>query len=312
MSKVSGKDLQFWFGPAAAVVEYPVEQVSFDGAWEELETTDSSTVSPATDFVVNRAKRTMKVDALLAAANGGTVATGNTGVGTKYIVKLGNIIQGTATYPVGKIFTGDGTVAATALNQIAPLGAKLPGKSIVGNINNNAVGVVLFKYTDTYGEFDSTDSNSSGDSTEFITGRTKRTTSVEMIMADTTADLVSASPTSIPLVLTFGAGLTITGNAIFTKKSIVSIAKGDMVKVTYDLSWVGQPVSTLANILDLGTPASGTPDLFKVIWKQGTTNKEITGSAVVTSMSIDADVHAICKVSYGLSVVGAVTENVYT
>ena len=312
-AKVSGKDLQFWSGVAGSLVEYPVESVTFDGTWEELETTDSSTVSPATDFVVNRAKRTLKVDAFLAAANGATVATGNTIVGTKYIVKLGTITQSAIVYPVGKLFTGDGTVAATAGNQIAPLGAKLPGKSIIGNINNNAVGVTSIKYTDTYGEFDSTDSNTTGDATEFISGRTKRTTSVELIMVDTTADMVSASPVAVPVVLTFGAGLTITGNAIFTKKSITSLAKGDMVKVSYDMNWVGQPVNTLAGMLSMGTPASGTADSFKVKWKgMGTTDKEITGTAIATSMAISADVHSISSVSYNLDIVGAVTEAVYS
>lgn len=312
-AKVSGKDLQFWFGVSGALVEYPVTAVTFDGSWQELEVTDSATLSPATDFIMNRAKRTIKVDAFLDAAHGAQVATGNTLLGTKYIVALGNITQNGIVYPVGKLFTGDGTVAATATNQIAPLGAKLPGKSIIGNLNNSAVGVTNIKYTDTYGEFETTDSNSTGDSTEFITGRTKRTTSIEMIMVDTTADMVEASPVSIPVVLTFGSGLTITGRGIFTKKSITSLAKGDVVKVAYDLTWVGEPVSTLVNMLTMGTPSSGTPHSFYVTWKGlGTTDKQVTGTAVVVSMSIEADTNDVCKVSYNLDVVGAVTEAEFT
>ena len=313
MAKVSGKDLQFWFGVSGALIEYPVTGVTFDGAWQELETTDSSTLTPATDFIVNRAKRTLKVDALMAAAHGPQVATGNTILGTKYQVMSGNITQNGIVYTTKKLFTGDGTVAATATNQIAPLGAKLPGKSIIGNLNNSAVGVTALKYTETYGEFETTDSNSPTDTTEFVTGRVKRTASVEMIMVDTTADMVEASPVAIPAVFTFGSGLTITGSAVFTKKSITSLAKGDVVKVAYDLTWVGQPVSTLLHMLPMGTPASGTAHSFYLKWKgMGSTDKEVLGTAVCISMAIEADVNDICKVSYGLDVVGAVTENEYT
>lgn len=297
--KVSGKDLQFWYDG----VEYPVLSVGKNTAWEELDTTDSSTVSPATESVVNRAKRTLKVDALLDAAHGTTLVGNNLALGTKYIVKLGNITEGTHTWPVGKCFTSDGTGAATPTNQVAALGAKLKGTGIIANVNNSAsAGVVSMKYTENYGEFDSTDSNSTGDSTESITGRVKRACSLELCMVDTTVDLIEASPVATPLVLTFGAGLTISGNATFTKKDVPDVAAGDIVKVSYDLTWGGQPVSTLANMLEMGAS-----NAFKIVYKGGgSSEKSASGTAVVTSMSIEIDVHGVGKVSYGLAVDSAV------
>jgi hypothetical protein len=302
MAKVTGATLHFYWNN----VEYPVEAVSFDGAWEELDATDSSTLTPATDFIVNRAKRSSKVDALLDAAHGATLATGQLEALKKYIVVLGQIDESPNSYPVGTIFTSDGSGNATASNQVAPLGAKLIGKNIVCNVNNNNAGVLGFKFNEAYGEYDATDSTTTGDSTEFITGRVKRTGSIEMIMSSTAADMVVSSPTAQAVILTFGAGLTLTGNAVFTKKAIVSTAKGDMVKVTYDMTWVGPVISTLPNLID-----AAVQHACKVVWKSGNnTNKQVSGNGLVMSRAIETDVHGLGKISYGLNWVGLPTEAV--
>jgi hypothetical protein len=304
MGKVTGATLEFWYGG----VEHPVESVTFDAAWEELETTDSSTQTPATEFLVNRAKRTGKVDQMMGKADGSTIATGSLVALTKYKVKLGSVTEGSTTYPVGKIFTSDGTGAATASNQVATVGTKVPGKSIICSIAGNNCGVLNMKYSEQYGEFDSTDSDSPSDTTEFITGRVKRTTSIELIMKDTTADLVSANPAPVAVVLTFETGQTLTGSAVFTKKGHSSIAKGDMVKSAYDMTWIGPVTSTLYNQLTLGVSTAA-----KAIWKRGaSTNREVTGNMIVMNKSIEADVNGIVKISYGVAWVGAVTEAIYS
>jgi hypothetical protein len=308
MAKVTGATLEFWYGGQ----EYPVNSVSFDGAWDEIETTDSATPTPATDFILNRAKRTSKVDMDLTDVDAALKVVGALTAGARYRLQLGAIVETTISHnynTVGKIWTSDGTGTASASNQVYPLGAKLPGKSIICAIGGANTAVTSMKYDENYGEFDATDSNTTGDGTEWITGRRKATASLELIMQDTVADLLIASPAAQAVILTFGTGLTLTGSAIFQKKSINSLAKGDMVKVAYDLVWVGSVTSTLARMLPMG---ASTAVIAR--WKGwgASTQKQISGNAIVMSKSIEADVNSICKVSYGLAWVGAPTEAIYS
>ena len=299
MSKNVGNYLQFWFGGR----EYPVEGVEYSSDYSELDTTDTSSPADATETVLNRTKRALKVDGTLAAAMGAEVATGTAVLGTTYLVTKGTITEAPSTYLLGTIFTSAGTGVLTTDNRVKPLGAKLLGKDIECNWNVGDVPVTAIKYSEEYSEYDATDSSTTGDATEWITGRAKRTGTLELIQTNTAADLLTTDPVADDLVLTFGAGLTLTGKAILKKLSVVTSGKGDMVKVTYECNWVGSVVSTLADVL---TPAVSTAVI--VIWKTGvSTNKQISGNAVVVSTSIEADINSLVKVSYGLDFVGAVT-----
>lgn len=298
--KNSGKNLSFWFDG----VEQAVENVEFDSDYTELETTDSSTQSPASDFIMNRTKRTAKIDTILREANGATVSGGTLTKDVKYIVTLGTV----GGHVLGEIFTSDGTETPDGSNTVEPLGAVLPGKDIDLTVNSVTVPVTNFKFDDVYGEFDSTDSETTGDATEFITGRTKRTGTLEVIMRTEDADLLTSDPASQPIVLTFGSGYTITGNATFRKKTSVSNAKGDMVKTTYEVTFNGSITSTLANILTMATSKA-----VEIIWAEGTsTNKEATGNGIIMSASYEADVSGLIRVTYTMNFVGAVTEAVAT
>jgi hypothetical protein len=307
MAKVSGSTLEFWYGG----VEYPVNSVTFDGSWDEIDTTDSATATPATEFITNRSKRTSKVEADLADVDGAEKTSGSLTLGSRYKVTGGSITETVVShvYPSGDVFMSDGTGTCNATNKVKPLGAKLPGKNASATIASVSTAVVSFKFTESYGEFDATDTGTSGDGTEFIVGRAKRTSSIEVIMQDTVADLLTNNPTAVAVVLTLGSGLTITGNAIFTKKGINSIAKGDMVKVAYDMSWVGSVTITLANLLAMG---ASTATIIR--WKGWgtTTQKQVSGNAIVIGRTFEMDVNSIAKVSYDLDWVGQPTEAVYS
>ena len=298
MAKLVGNTLQFWFGAR----EYPVDSVDYGVDFSELDTTDTSTPADATDTILNRAKRQIKVTATLAEALGGEVATGTAVAGTTYLVSKGTITEGALTYPVGTIFTSAGTGTLSTDNRVKPLGVKLIGKNIACTLTSS-VPVTSLKYSEEYGEYDTTDSGSTGDSTEWVTGRAKRTGSVELIMTAADADKITTSPASQAAVFTFGAGLTLTGTVILKKKSSVSNAKGDVVKTSYDMNWIGSVVSTLADVL---TPAVSTATI--IVWKPGTsTNKQVSFNAIVVGTTIEADVNSLVKVTYTLDVVGAPT-----
>lgn len=304
MGKVSGKTLQFWFDG----VERPVEGTSFDSDYQELDVTDSSVSDNESEFLLNRTKRTLKVDALLAEADGAEIITGTLVKDTKYIVTLGTITETLvpATYPVGRIFTSDGTGTCSGANKVKPLGVKLKGKSVSCTIATVNCPVTAIKYNEQYGEFDATDSGTTGDATEFIGGRAKRTCSLDVLMLSTAADKLSADPADQAIVLTFGSGLTLTGTGVFKKKAIVAASKGDIVKVSYEVNFNGPVTSTLFGIL-----ASAVSKAAKVIYSVGvSTNKEQTGNLMILSTAIDADVNGLIKVSYTGNWIGAVTEAV--
>jgi hypothetical protein len=297
MPKISGKDAQFWFGG----VEYPAESITFDADFDQQEVTDSSTPAPSTDFVTGRVGMSTKVDVLLNDADGVEVATGTLTANTKYRVTLGTIGGNL----LGKIFTSNGSETASGTNKVKPLGAKLHGKNITLSVGGStSYPVRALKYTDQYGSFESTDTSTAAGYKEKIAGRTKRTGTVEAYMQNTVADLLVSSPSVQALIFTFGPGQTLTGNGVFNKKGAAVQCKGDIVKVTYEITWYGPVVSTLSQLL---TPAVSTAAI--IIYKTGaTTNKQVSGNAMVMSTSIDTDVDSPVKVSYTMDWIGAVTE----
>jgi len=295
MGKVSGKTAKFVFDS----VERSFDSATFDVAYQEIDTTDSSTVSPATDTVLNRQEATMKIDATLEAALGTEVVTGTLTANQKYLV-TGGTLGGAA---VGYMFTAAGTETATATNKVKPVGAKLMGKGASITIGGSAWPLTSFKFDEQYGSFDVTDSTTSAEYVDKIAGRATRTTSLECIMLSDAADNLTASPAAAATVVTIASGITITGNAIFKKKTWNISAKGDAVEVSYELNWVGPVTLVVTNML---TPAVSTA--FELIGVTGTsTNKEVTGNAIVMSRSIDFDVNSAVKVSYSLDCVGALT-----
>lgn len=300
MPKNSGKLLSFWFDSE----ERAVETVNFDSDFEELDVTDSSTVSPAMDFVMNRAKRTISITAFLRAANGAEINSGNLIAGNKYVVTAVDTVL--AAYEIGEIFTADGTETMSATDKVRPLGAVLKGKDMALTVASVSVPVTSISFNEAWGEFDSTDTETTGDATEFIAGRRKSTSTIEVIMRSEDADLLDESPAAQTVVVTFGSGYTLTGSATFKKKSIAAIAKGDMTKVSYDVTWSGEITSTL-NVL-----ARGESKAVEVIYEAGTTNKEQTGNVILLNMTVSGDVNSVISVSYTGNWVGAVAEDVLT
>ena len=301
MGKNSGKNLSLWFNG----VEEAVDQVSFDSDYEELESTDSSTVSPTSEFLMNRTKRTISIDAILREDYGTEIATGTLTLDVKYRVTAKDTVL--AAYEIGEIFTSDGTEVMSATDKVQPLGAEMFGKNMARSIGGSSVPVVSLSYNRTYGEFEATDTDTTGDATEFEAGRVKTVSTIEMIMYSEDADLLITDPASQAIILTFASGYTLTGNATFKKKGIITIAKGDLTKVTYDVTWNGAIVSTILTELSLGTSKA-----CEIIYEEGTTNKEQTGNVILFTESISGDVSSVITVNYTGNWVGAVTEDELT
>ena len=302
-TKNTGKALQFWFDG----IERPVESVDYNQDHQEIESTDSSTAGDGTEVIIGRAKRVSKIDAFLHAADGTEIATGTLTLNTKYIVTLGTITETAGIYPVGKIFTSDGTGVASSSNKVKPTaGANLNGKNISCTVAAVSAPVTAIKYAEQYSEQDATDSTTPGDTTEFITGRAKRTCTLTMIQIKENADLLVANPVAQAVVLTLDTGVTISGNAIFKKKSFTTSSKGDIISQSYDLVFQGAVTNNIPGLL----PAAVQKAVKYIDAVGASTNKQRTGNGVILQTSIDANIKGDIKVSYTMNWAGTVTEAV--
>jgi hypothetical protein len=304
-AKISGKSSEFWWDG----VEIPVESVTTDKDFSTIDVTDSSVPSPGTSVLIGRQKNTAKVDAFLYKVAGTEVVTGDLVAGITYRVTLGTITEGAVSYAVGTIFTSDGSGDASAENKVRPLGVCLEGKNISMTVATADLPIVSFKYNEAYGEFDATDSDTNSDYTESVIGRRTTTMTVEVMMRTETADLLTAAPTSKAFVVTFDTGYTLTATGIFSKKSSVDNMKGDIVKQTYEIQIIGAVTFGTFDAITI-LPAATAETAIVKFFPGTSTNKQYSGSAQVMSRSIETDINAAVKISYGITFDGAVTEAV--
>jgi hypothetical protein len=281
-SEVSGLTGKFFYDS----VEQAVKKADIDMSFNMADSTSTATNPLSTESIALRATRTIKVDALLYDAFGTEIVTGTLTLGKKYLVTASaSTFDGK--WAVGSLFTSDGTETATGTEKV-----KLHGDEITG-------GSLALSIAGTFKD---------SSSTEEIALRSVATSKIDCIMYRDTADKVTNStPTATALVLTFKTGTTITGTGVFKQMSITDDING-IVKVSYQIDWVGLPVEVNCGFLEMGVSNS-----CQRIYETGTsTNKEITGNAIFTEKTITADVNSEVKISYSGTFVGAITPSVYS
>ena len=295
MAKVEGKDLEFWFNG----VEVPVISASLSEAFDTLDSTDSATPGDGKDFEVGRAARSFSIEANLYKPLGAEIATGNLVVGNRYIVtSVGTVL---AAYEVGQIFTAETALTMDTDDKVKLLTDKLTGKDMAFTFDAGDVPLVSADISIKYDSLDVTDTDTTGDGSETIVSRAERESKISCIMKSETADLLTTDPTAEAATLTFGAGQTIVGTILPVGKEVADEVNG-YAKVDYTFKWKGAPTETEVGLV------CGVEHAFKLILKRGvSTNKEYTGNAIVTEKSISSEVKGLTKVSYSISINGAVT-----
>lgn len=299
-NEVVGKTLKLFINS----VEQPVKQVQFDRNFNMIDSTDSTTESPAMESMPSRAKSSIKIDANLLSALGTELTTGSPTAGLKYLVTGGTV----ETHTLGTIFTSDGTETLSSTNKVKALGSKITGKDLSVTISGSPFLCTNAEYGVTYNEIDVTTSSTPSPNTEAIVSRAKFTAKFDCIMYKSTAELIANdAPVAVPVVITFATGITVTGNAILTQMSITDEVKS-ACKVTYQAEFQGLPVEVGVGYLTLGTTQT-----FQLIFETGTTtNKQITGNVNLVSKSITVDVSNDAAVTYNGSINGTITPAVYS
>lgn len=296
MSKIVGKDLEFWFDGK----EYPVVSVNLSEEFNQLDATDTSTAGDGKDFEVGRASRQISVEAQLYSPDGAEISSGTLQAGKKYRVTARNTVL--SAYEIGQMFVAQGTETMSATDKVVPLGNPITGKNMSFVFNSLNRPLMNVDYSTKYDDIDVTDTSSTGDSTEFIVSRAERESKITAVVKSNEADLLTTNPTPQNGTITFDTGQTVTGQIIPVSKQITDEAQGK-AQVDYTFKWKGAP--TEAN---LGLPTA-QQKAFKLILKRGSsTHKQYTGNAIITEKIISGNVNnEIVKITYALKINGAVT-----
>lgn len=298
MSKIKGKDLEFWFDG----IERPVISVDPGTAFDQIDSTDTATPGDGKDFEVGRADRSISIEANMYEPDGAEINTGTLVAGNRYRVTAKNTVL--ADYEVGQIFEADGTEAMSGTDKVVPLGTKVTGKAMSFEFDATPHPVRELGFNLTYDELDGTDSETTGDAKETEVSRAERETTLSAIMRDDAADLLSSDPAVETVDLELTATSKVVGEAVVTTKNITNPTTG-FAEVNYSLKWKGVPTETNFGL------AAGVQKAFKLIFKRGTVaNKEYTGNAVITAKSVTCNVSGVARVTYTVRVNGAQTENV--
>jgi len=302
MIEVTGKTLHYWQNS----VEVPIKSIDYDRNFTMLEATTTATTAPGTKSVAGRAKTGVTINTDLLDVLGSEIATGTLTAGQEYIVTAED--SELSAYSVGEIFTAAGTEEMSATDKVKPLGAKITGKTLAITIAAGTFKGITAEYAKTYTELDGTTTATTAPNMKSVAGRHKITGSFTALMYRDTADLiVNASPAEQAVVITFATGLTITGNAILHQISISDAVDG-IVQVTYNLEWQGVPTEVGIGYLTVGTEQD-----CEIIYEKGTTtNKEITGTVVLLSMTVSSDTNGEASLSYTGVLNGAITPAVYS
>lgn len=297
MGKVVGKDLELWFDG----VEVPIISVKPSESFGTENSTDTATPGDGKDFEVILAERQFDVEANLYTPLGTEITSGNLVVGTRYQVTLAGLTLTGAGYELGQIFEATAALTMDASNKVKPLGTKVTGKDMGFSFNASDVPLTDADINITYDELDVTDTETTGDGTEYVTSRAERESKISMIMRSEDADLLTTLPTEQASVLTFASGQTITGKTVPISKEITDESEG-VAKVDYSFKWRGAPTELACGLV------AADENAFKIIFKRGaSTNKQITGNAIITKKSISVNRKGLAKVTYTFRINGAAT-----
>ncbi len=298
MAKVVGKDLEFWWDGA----EYPIISETLSEVFDQLESTDTATPGDGKDFEVGRAARSFTIEANLYAPDGAEMNSGTLTVGERYrVTALGATLTGAGLTAVGQIFEAATALTMDVDDKVVPLGAKITGKDMSFTFNAVEIPATSMDISIKYDQLDGTDTATTGDASETLVSRAERESKVSGIVRSETADILTTAPTPQTTTLLFASGQTVVGKVTPFSKEVADEVKG-YAKIDYTFKWRGAPVETAVGL------ATAVEKAFKIILKRGaSTNKEYTGTAIITEKAISAEIKGLAKVTYTVQINGAVT-----
>lgn len=190
-------------------------------------------------------------------------------------------------------FTADGKIKVAGVAKKA-----LDMKLTLASVDYPATSL---SFEETFEEGDMTD-GASGDGTESEPGFATRKSKIEYWMKSNQA--LPARGTSLVATLLFTTGVSVSGNFKIDDIEIVGkVRGGDGQKISLSGMWQGDPTQTGMGL------TCGVQKASEIIYKDGaTTDKGLSGNAIIFSKSISADKNSLISVNYTTKYNGAVTE----
>ncbi|MBI1939182.1 MAG: hypothetical protein HYS25_13820 [Ignavibacteriales bacterium] len=181
-------------------------------------------------------------------------------------------------------------------------GVKQIGKELAFTFNAVAYKTTSLSFEDTYEETPTTHGNTPADATDWDISLSERKITAEIWQEDTTAD--PATGVEQAATLSFAPGVSAAGNVVLESKDVDGEIKSDQ-KLTLAGFINGAVVETSLGL------ANGTQAVAKLLLADGlVTDKEVTGTATLTSKKISTSLDSDVEVTYKFKFTGAITENV--
>lgn len=208
--------------------------------------------------------------------------------------------------------TGDGketvTTRATRVLQVTRIlrngsSVKQIGSASVFTFNSVPYYVTSINYEVNYDEVDLTDTQTAATAKELQTGFAERKTSLDLWMKDTVAE--PPLNANYSAVLLFATGISATGTFRAENKKLQGEVKGAQ-KVTVTGTWQGAVTELL-----LGNTMAVSSAVV-LTFKDGTTDKALSGNAFITRKSIVSEVNGAIKITETMVFTGAVTETLFS
>lgn len=305
MSKITGKDLEFWWDGN----EYPVISAELSEEFDSLDVTDTSTPGDGKDTAVGRANRKMTIDMFLYSPDGAIFGKSDPLIANKKYRVVQVQESGVLSHlEVGQLFVFPTAQYLGEGDKGQGLGEPMMGKNMSFTFGSESVPCTDIDLSINYDTQDATDTSTEGDSGETIVGRAETESKITLIARSNQADLLTTNPIVQNAELRIKSSsepssedTVISGQVIPVSKTITDEATG-FAKVDYSFKWQGTPTEQNA-----GLPTN-VQKPFKIILKRGSsTHKSYTGNAVITSKKISGSVKDLVKVSLTLQINGSLT-----
>jgi hypothetical protein len=158
-------------------------------------------------------------------------------------------------------------------------------------------------YSVSHDEIDVTDGATTGDGVEILPSFATRESSFDLWMKDTVAEPVTKTAYAATAQLI--SGVTIAGSLRLESSKNQGSVK-DAIKVSTNGTWQGAVTDSSLNLLPVAVSKA-----IIMIYKDGTTDKALSGTGMITALNFNANINSGILVTYTIKFSGAVTPSLY-
>lgn len=185
---------------------------------------------------------------------------------------------------------------------LSKTGTKQIGKNCNLTFNSIPYKTTDISFEETFAEIDTTNGSSAGSSTEFDIGFAERKFTATVWQENSQADPVPGVEHAATVL--FATGVTAAGNAVLNNVSVEGEVKGDQ-KISISGDFNGVVTQTALGL------TGGSSAAMVLTFVDGTTDKAVSGTAILMSKKLSTNVDGDVAVTYNFKFTSTVTETEY-